>query len=375
MVSPLVLGQSRARRSRIRAQLLDGRATPRRGVSQVAWFMVGVQAQEPGSAGFSIRARATDVTATDVRRALTETRSIVLLWSLRGTRHFHHTDDVRWLLDLLGPVFGPPGRRAEQLGIAGDVGDTAVRVVRDALAAEGPLTRSAIKELLVGHGVDPAGQAPIHVLRRAAMAGILCIIPGSDDGQERYVLLDDWVRPSAALAPEKAAAELARRYLAAYGPATPADFAAWSGLGAAVSRAAWAAIADRLSEVALPAGPAWILTSHRKTIAPSSSHVQPLRLVGGYDTVVLGYADRSLHVRPDQARNVNPGGGIIRPVAVADGQVVATWKYQRSPDRVEVAPFRSFSEAEHHELAGDVDDIGRFLGSSPVLVIRPIGTR
>jgi hypothetical protein len=367
-MAPLTLSHERARRSRVRAQLLDGRPVPQRGVAEVAWHLVGIQAQDRTAAGFSIRARGTGVVAADIRRALTERRSLVLLWSLRGTRHYHHADDVRWLLPLLGPVFGRPGRRAQQLGIAGDVGDTAVRAVRQALTEDGPLTRSEVKEVLAGLGIDTSGQAPVHVLHRAGMAGILCIVPGWD-GEERYVLLDDWVPAGDVLAPEAAAAELARRYLAAYGPATPADFAAWSGLGRPVSRRAWAAIAGELSEVGLPAGPAWILASRRKALAPSASHVQPMRLVGAVDTLILGYADRSLHVAPVVARNLNPGGGMIHPVAVADGAVVATWKYQRSPERVEVTPFRPLDEAERHDLAGEVADIGRFLGRRPEPVI------
>jgi hypothetical protein len=74
--------------------------------------LAGVQAQDEAAAGLAMRARGRGVVAEDVRAALIDARSLVLTWSLRGTRHIHRADDVRWLLDLLGLVFaaGSPSR-------------------------------------------------------------------------------------------------------------------------------------------------------------------------------------------------------------------------------------------------------------------------
>ena len=366
----LALSEEGARRVRVQAQLLDGRSTTRRNVAAVVSQIVGVQAQDVTAAELSIRARTRGLIRDDIYQTLTDTRSLVLTWSLRGTRHFHHADDVRWLLALLGPVFGRPGRRSQQLGIAGDVGDNAVRVISAALKSHGSLTRREVKDLLARQGVDSSGQAPIHVLHRAAFEGVLCIVP-DPDGEERYVSLDDWVPQTSPVPPDGAAAELARRFLTAYGPATLADFAAWSGLRAVTTKQAWTAISGELSDVALPTGSAWVLTSRRKVIGAAANHPMPVRLVGAFDALLLGYADRSLHVLPEHARDVNAGGGLIRPVVLVDGKVVATWKYQstRSSHRVEIAPFGALTADERAGLEYEVRDIGRFLGTAPRLML------
>lgn len=207
------------------------------------------------------------------------------------------------------------------------------------------------------------------MLRRAALEGILCIVPGAG-GQERYELLDERVPPGPPVGPAPAAAELVRRYLAAYAPATPADFANWSGLPAAAASRAWADVADEVTELETPAGPSWALTAGAEMVAASAAAGPlPVSLPGAFDAVLLGYADRRLVVSPENAHRVNPGGGMIRPVVLSDGGVVGTWAYRRRgrSHAVEVEPLRTLTPAEREGLAAEVADIGRFLGTDPVL--------
>lgn len=313
------------RRTWAKAQLLDGRW---RSAADIASHLVGLQAQDMSAVGHSLRARG----ATD------SVDSLVLTWSLRGTRHLHHRHDVGWIVDLVGPVFSRPGTRAKQLGIEGRVGTRAVDALSEALSA-GPLDRRQVKDLLAPLGVDPKGQAAIHVIARAALERRLVVVPsrpgrsGHAGQAERYAPFPEYGTP----APGDPGAELARRYLIANGPARPADFAAWSGLGAPLARDAFAAIAGELVEVDTPLGPMWSLASHR----PRRSGPSPLRLLGAFDSLLLGHADRSLILPPEHARRVNPGGGMIKPVVVSDGEVIGTWSARTGVD-----PFRPFLPAE-----------------------------
>lgn len=337
------------------------------GVAGVVSSLVGVQAQDRAAATLSVRARTSGLFSADVDAALGDERSLVLTWSLRGTRHIHASSDVRWLVALLGPKFSRPGRRAEQLGIAGDIGDKAVGVVREELASAGPLTRPEVKERLAVHGVDPSGQAAIHVLHRAALEGILCVLPGPGS-EERYVLLDDLVEPAPAIDRDRAAVLLARRYLASFGPASAADFAAWSGLGVGVARRAWAELDAELTEVSVPGGTSWLLADQWDDLAAAVHEPGPVRLLGGFDNLLLGYADRSGFLDPAQSGRVNAGGGLIRPTVLADGQVIGTWAYRRSrcPDRVEVETFRPLRADETEALEREILDVSRFLGTRPL---------
>lgn len=369
----LRLSAEEVRRARGRGQLLGGPLGP--GVAGVASALVGVQAQDLSAAALCVRARtAGSGVAGDLSAALSGDGAAVLLWSLRGTRHLHHRDDVRWLLGLLGPVFSRPGRRAERLGIGGDTGAAAVAALRRALESDGPLTRRQAKDRLAPLGVDRSGQAPVHVVRRAALEGVLCIVPG-EGGEERYVLLDDRV-PAAGptLDPGPAGAELARRYLAAYAPVAPADFAAWSGLPAGAVRRAWADLAGEVTRVEGPGGPLWVLAARvDAVVAAAGAGPLPVRLTGAFDPVLLGYADRRLVVAPGHAPRINPGGGMVKPVVVADGAVAGTWAYRRRGPlhQVEVDPFRPFTAAERSAVAAQVADIGRFLGTEPALAWPP----
>src|SRR5437764_288703 len=341
------------RRAHLRAQLLDDH--PPADVEAIVAAVAGIQAQDVTAAAMSIRARSPGIALADLARAVREERRLVLTWSMRGTRHLHPAADVRWLLEVFGPVFGRPGRRAERLGIAGGSGDRAVATLRDALAAEGMLTRPQVRERLAAVGVDVSAQAPAHVLRRAALEGVLCILP-EPHGQERYVLLDDWLPSSEVPSREGALALAASRYLRAFGPATVADFRAWSGLPATQAELGWSAVTARVDRPAEPGD------------APAAPRRCPVRLTGGFDTLLLGYADRSLHLAPEHARRVNAGGGLLRPVVLDDGVVVATWRYVRgATDTVEVIPFQSLSRRTLDGIEREVGDIGVFLGREPRL--------
>lgn len=105
----LTVSEESARRARVRAQLLGGDESASPGVAAVASAIVGIQAQDMAAAELSIRARTTGIVRDDIYRSLADSRSLILTWSLRGTRHLHHAEDVRWLLSLLAPVFGRPG--------------------------------------------------------------------------------------------------------------------------------------------------------------------------------------------------------------------------------------------------------------------------
>jgi hypothetical protein len=353
------------RRIRLRGQMLVDPDPSGRSVEDVVGTLVGVQAQDAVAAALAVRCRGGCSVAADVDQTR-EDRRVVLTWSLRGTRHLHRAADVRSLVGLLGPAFLGPSRRTKQLGIAGAVGERAVAGLRDALAEEGPLTRDQVKARLAPLGVDPTGQAAIHVVWRAAMEGLLCVVPSTPSDGERYALLDDWLgpaddAPSVPLDP----GELARRYLAACGPATPDDFAAWSGLRRPAVREAWAAVAAEVTEVDTSHGPSWLLTSHIEAGDGGRAEDVPpdVRLLGAFDSILLAYADRRLHLSPDHVPLVNRGGGMVKPLVLIDGVVAGTWSRPRG--RVEAQPFRKLTAVESAAVEEEVADVVRFLSRRP----------
>ena len=366
--TPYELSADQARRLRARAQRLAA-PSPAGDVAAVLTAVCGVQAQDRRAAALSVRARSTGLTVGDVERSRLADRSVVRTWAMRGTFHLLPAADVRWVLSVLGPVLVAGGRRRlAELGF--DEGRTvrAVEIVRRALERHGPRTRAELAEDLRGAGldVDVGSQAVVHVVRRAALEGVLCVGPDRD-GSEAYVALDDWVATDGR-APDgdSSLAELGRRYLEGYGPADPQDLAAWSGLPAAQARRAWRLLGAELVAVSVDGARAWALS--RDGHAGAIRRRRPgVRLLPAFDTYLLGYRSRALAVDGRDSRRVWPGGGWIHPTVVVDGRVVATWRL--SPPPVVVEPFDALPPAVVRSLEREAADVGRFLGVSTSLTV------
>ena len=363
----------RARLLRLRSQRLDRRGVAALGMAATVRALCGVHAQLPSASALTLRPRTSGTLADEVERDRAERRELVRTWVQRGTFHLVAAEDVRWLLALLGPTLIAGGaRRSAQLGLDEATYDRARRIVRHALAG-GPLTRPELAGRLAGGGVDPAGQRIAHLVHRFGLEALIC--HGPDRGAEpTFVLLDDWLgasRPPAAPDRERAAAELARRYLAAYGPAEPRDLAAWSGLAVREARAAFAAIGGELVAVTVAGEPAWLPAARAAWLGEPAPERPLVHLLAGFDVLLLGYRDRSLAVPAAHARAVWTGGGFIKPTLCADGLAVATWSLTRRAAAVEVAvePFGELGDPVLAGLDAEVSDLGRFLESPARLAV------
>ena len=322
------------RRARLRAQMLAGAdvADP----VEVVRALTGIQAQDRPAALLALSARSAGGTAADAERALAG-GGLVRTWAMRGTLHLVAAED----LGLLGVVYGDlalrrGARRLAQLGLAPEAAQRSSREAGRLVAEAGPLTRHELAAGLRGRGVAVGGgQAPVHVVARAAAAGVLVEV-GTRDGEPVYGPAPPG-RP-----PERGAAlvELARRYEAAHRPAGAGDFARWSGLPADDVRRGWAGVAPASADASEPGG---------------------VRLLGAFDEWLLGWADRSPVVATAHAQRVAPGGGIIRPVAIDDGRAFGTWRLDRSRGAVELTTFGRSTAARRAGVAAEVARIGAFL--------------
>ncbi len=343
---------------------------------------VGLQAQRWSAAALGVRTRTTSLTAADVEMARSQERTIVRGWFIRGTLHMVPSEDARWLTALLGPgEIAKATTRYRQLGLDAETLIAAERVIVDALSGSGTLTRAELGAILRRNGVavETKGQALIHTLRNAALRGRICYGPDRD-GTETFVLLDDWLGPpsGAARVPgrEPLACELLRRYLRCYGPATPRDFQTWSGLSAADAKAAFTESEHGFVEVRASGWTGW-LHEDRVSMARAVASLPPVTaLIPAFDSYLLGWDDRLHSVHPVHDRRIRPGGGIIAPALVDDGWAVATWAWKsHGAERatLTVSPFGVLGDRVANRLAGEVEDVGRFLGRSTNLVLESPG--
>ena len=217
------------------------------GVAELARSIGAVQAQDGMGEVLAVRVRSDHLTAADVHRERVESRSVVRTWLMRGTLHLVPSADIRWLLDLLGMQMDRKAlKRRANLGVTPGIHADAMTLISSELAGEA-LTRAQIIERFREAGLPWEGQVVPHLLRSASLTGLICFGPLAD-GDDTHVLLDEWL-PERTADPPNPAAELARRFFGAYGPATPSDFRTWAGLAAPDARAGCDAIADELVEL------------------------------------------------------------------------------------------------------------------------------
>ena len=332
---------------RLTAQLLAGprEVTP----VAVAARLLAIQAQDLRGARLAVRARTTGVLASDVDRALTEDRSLVVSWLNRGTLHLVRAEDHPWLHALTTPrLVTTNRRRLQQEGVSETAADRGVARIERALADEGPLTRDELRERLDAVGVPTAGQALVHVLVAATLRGL--IVRGPMKGRSQaFVLVPDWLGEPPVVDREAALAELARRYLAGHGPASDRDLAAWAGIGLRDARRGLTAIAGEL-------------TDHRDGLVDLAARdaAAPLpgpRLLGPFDPVLHGWASRDWVV--DGHGDVVTSNGIFRPIALVGGRAAATWTFPGG--EVRLSPFGRMDPRDAEALAADAMEVAAFL--------------
>ncbi|MFJ2633385.1 winged helix DNA-binding domain-containing protein [Streptomyces sp. NPDC087422] len=336
----------------------------------------GLQAQDAKACRLQVRARTGGThgapTAADVDTACgADRRAVVRTWLMRGTLHAVAAEDVRWLTALLGPRAADAyrGRRA-RLGLDEELCERALPALERVLADRPPVPRAELVDLLAAEGVavDPGGQAPAHLVLFAAARGVLCRGPEAAGDVSTYVLRERWLKdvPDDGPTGDDALAELAVRHATAYGPASVADFARWSGLPLGQARRGHRAAADRLAQVAGPDGePLWAAAGTAPPPARPADRPQ-VRLTGHFDPYLLGYQDRDALLDPAFSTRIATGGGMLMPCVLRDGAVVATWRHtwqgRRLTLRVEplTGPLPAPVAAG---ITAEVADIGRFLGT------------
>ena len=300
-------------------------------------------------------------------RARTGARSLLRTWVMRKTIHLIPTDDAGWWLPLFEPEIERwSRRRLEQLGLARAKQDKALAVIARALADEGPLTRSEARERVEEGGVALNQQTGMHITLTAVVSGIACL--GPDKGKTTcLVRREDWIGKLPPFDRAKALAELARAYVRAFAPATDRDFAYWAGLPLRDVRAGLESISREIEEIRV--GEETMLASRGSLLrVPSTGQV---RMLGNFDTYLLGWKDRGFAVSNEHAAHVKEGGGgWIRPVIVRDGEVVGGWRASRRDGRLTIS---MNLDAQMQSELGDaieaeVADLARFEGTEAVIV-------
>src|SRR4051794_12210648 len=162
-----------------------------RAADAVRW-LAAVQAQDHPGALTSVALRTRNGTREGVAAAL-DAGEVVRSWPMRGTLHLTAAEDLGWMLELLGPrVLAGAATRRAALEITEAEAERARELAVAALHGGRRLSRAELLATIADGGVSTAGQRGYHLLWYLAQTGTLVLGP-TRDGDQLFVLLDEWV--------------------------------------------------------------------------------------------------------------------------------------------------------------------------------------
>jgi hypothetical protein len=353
---------------RLTGQFLD-RPVPAGRALEVCAAMCGAQAQVGTAARLSLSARVAGLSEAALLRALHEERTLVKTWTVRGTLHLVPSTDLPLWVAAMGPVRGGYARRyLERMGLSTQGIDRLSDDIVEALA-DGPMTRKEIAAR-VGDAHGPKARRWLEhswggVFHFAVQEGRVCFGP-SEGSRITFARTDRWLGSPVRAAERGAAeAEIARRFLLAYGPATVRDFAYWAGIYAPDAQRMWARIAGEARPVTVAGKAAFVHASRRlpRASATGPGRAAPhVRLLPHFDAFLLGHRDKLAAVDAARYKRVFRNAGWIVPSVLVDGRIVGTWSLERGGRGhvARVAAFGSLSPAARQGVAAEAERLARF---------------
>jgi hypothetical protein len=320
--------------------------------ADVAARLIGLHATDPATPFLSLWARLPGFTRADLHTDLHEKRTLVKHLAMRRTLWVVRVDDLPAIQAVASDRVAAVERRrlladAEKAGLPADWLDTACSAVLSHLAEHGATSARALRAALpeLAGNYDPApgkrwgGATPLapRVLTVLAVRGD--IVRGPNDGtwlvsRPHWVATADWLGAVAEPVPAgPASAELMRRWLYAFGPATETDIKWWFGNTLTWVRAALRDVGA--VEVALDDDPGGgVGYALPDDLEPAPETGPWAALLPSLDPTTMGWVQRSWYLGEHRGhvfdRNGNAG-----PTAWWDGRIVGGWG-QDTDGRVEL---------------------------------------
>ena len=362
---------------RLERQFLANPAEPGTAVTDVVDAMLAAHAQVLSAAEVSVGVRAAGTTRAAVRAALWEERALVKTHGPRGTVHLLPARELPLWCSALPAVPSKASPFAADAWLTEEQAQQIVAAIGDALEGAS-LTVDELSEEVVARTGSWAGDRVMpafqdlwprwrQVLHRAGQSGALCF--GPNRGRKVTYTRPPRFTP---LPPDEAVSELARRYLRAYGPATPQDFAKWLAApgGWAVKLFGTLAGAGEIEEVVFEgARGCWVVAGD--TEFPEGP-VRGVRLLPYFDAYGIAAQPRELLFPGAAYRRALAGGQAGNyPVLLVDGVVAGVWHQRRRGRRttVTVEPLGRLTARQERDLGEQVERVGQVLEAEPELVI------
>jgi hypothetical protein len=339
--APRVLSQRALNRALLERQHLLRRR--RASASEEIEHLVGMQAQIPNSPYVGLWSRLDGFRPGELGD-LISTRGAVRLGLMRNTVHLATARDCLRLRPLLQPLFersfasSPFGRNLAGLDFDAVVGAGV------ALLDKEPLTLAKLGEQLQRRWPD-RDAASLGYAIRYLVAAVQLPPRGvwGQTGLPKVATAEHWLGRPMAVKPSTET--MVRRYLNAFGPATPADAAAWSGIGG--MREVFERLRPRLRTFQDERGRA--LFDVPDGPLPDPDTPAPPRFLPEFDNLLLGHHDRTRVIAVEHRYVISSGTCLV------DGIAAGTWNIKRRRDRgdLSIQPFQALRRADRDALAAE----------------------
>jgi hypothetical protein len=345
-----------------RVDLPDEAGRRRATVIQAIEHLVGLQAQAPFPPYYGLWSRLGGFRPEDLAALLTDRRAVRIAL-MRGTIHLVSARDCLPLRRLVQPVLERGLRGAFGKQLAG-VDPAAVAAAGRELVESEPMTFSRLGDALAGHWPDHPPAALAQAVR--AYVPLVQVPPRAvwgRAGQSAHTSAEHWLGLAAEQDPadpeRDTLAGLVTRYLAAFGPATARDVAAWSGL------TGLRAVMDELrpSLVTFRDEQGAELFDLPSAPRPGEEAPAPVRLAAEFDNLLLSHADRSRVIRAENLKRFYTINGIFPGAVLIDGFVAGMWRLARTKSTATLTVELFGSTRERAQVAREAERMLAFCAS------------
>lgn len=353
-------------------------------LAEVADVLCGVHAQVLSAAELSVGRRVAGGTRSAVQHALWGDRTLVKTFGLRGTIHLLSASDLPMWTGALSALPASVPKHPDGVRFEPEQVEEVIAAIGDALA-DAELTIDDLTEAIAGRAGAWAVERKMEAFggrwprwrqltSAAAHRGMLCFGP-SRGRQVTYTNPHRWLPGFCPEAGDMALRTLVRRYLHAYGPATPRHLGRWLGVLPRHAAEIFGKLADEFECVELNGEPAWVLGGDTET--PAEPH-RGIRLLPYFDAYVVAGQPRAL-LYPGAAatRALSPSGQAGNyPVLLVDGIVSGVWHQRRSAGKlaITVEPLVELTAVQKRQLDEEANLVGAVMESTAVMNIGRVTT-
>ena len=356
-------------------------AAPASSVEQIAGDLAGLHSSDPVTVYLSCRARMQSFGQTDLDTALYQERTLLRLHGMRRTLFVVPPDLAGVMTAGCTSTYVEPQRKRlvgflETGGITDD-GETWLHEVEsdtlEALERLGESTATELREVVpalklkipFGQSKKWGGQVGVstRVLFLLATAGhIVRTRPLGTwiSSQYRWDLLERWCREGMSLPdPTDARADLATRWLRAFGPGTLEDIKWWTGWGVGVTRQALSdcgAVAVDLID-----GTGFVMPDDLDDVPEPDEWVA---LLPSLDPTVMGWKSRDWYLG-GHAGDLFDRNGNAGPTVWANGRVIGGWA-QMEDGEIRVEPLEPVAAEIWAMVNEEADRLGEWFGDSRI---------